>query len=74
MLKTNFYLSDGDPNNYLTYYRRATVYLALGKSKSALPDLDMVVKLKPDFTSVRSKMLCWDFIFVCFRRDYSVEM
>ncbi|GFO28329.1 Dnaj homolog subfamily c member 3-like [Plakobranchus ocellatus] len=44
---------DGDPDNYLTYYRRATVYLALGKSRSALPDLDKVVKLKPDFTAAR---------------------
>ena len=44
--------SEGDPNNYMTYYRRATVYLAMGKSKSALPDLDKVIELKPDFTAV----------------------
>uniref|UniRef100_A0AAV2JX07 DnaJ homolog subfamily C member 3 n=1 Tax=Knipowitschia caucasica TaxID=637954 RepID=A0AAV2JX07_KNICA len=44
---------DGDPKNYLAYYRRATVYLALGKSKSALPDLAKVIELKPDFTSAR---------------------
>jgi DnaJ family protein C protein 3 len=43
---------DLDPENYQTLYRRATVYLAMGKSKSALPDLDTVVKLKPDFVSV----------------------
>ena len=43
---------DGDPKNYMTYYRRATVYLAMGKSKSALPDLDKVIELKPDFTAV----------------------
>uniref|UniRef100_A0A8P4GQU6 DnaJ homolog subfamily C member 3 n=1 Tax=Dicentrarchus labrax TaxID=13489 RepID=A0A8P4GQU6_DICLA len=30
---------DGDPKNYMAYYRRATVFLAMGKSKSALPDL-----------------------------------
>uniref|UniRef100_A0A7N8XDK9 DnaJ homolog subfamily C member 3 n=1 Tax=Mastacembelus armatus TaxID=205130 RepID=A0A7N8XDK9_9TELE len=30
---------DRDPNNYMAYYRRATVFLAMGKSKSALPDL-----------------------------------
>ena len=47
-----FVSADGDPDNYLTYFRRATVYLALGKSRSALPDLDKVVKLKPDFTAV----------------------
>ncbi|XP_051565825.1 dnaJ homolog subfamily C member 3-like isoform X1 [Myxocyprinus asiaticus] len=44
---------DGDPQNYMAYYRRATVYLAMGKSKSALPDLSKVIELKPDFTSVR---------------------
>ncbi|XP_048745467.1 dnaJ homolog subfamily C member 3-like [Ostrea edulis] len=44
---------DGDPHNYLTYFRRATVFLALGKSKSALPDLTKVIELKPDFTAAR---------------------
>jgi len=41
-----------DPNNYMIFYRRATVYLAMGKSKSALPDLDVVLSLKPDFNAV----------------------
>uniref|UniRef100_A0A3P9N1J9 DnaJ homolog subfamily C member 3 n=1 Tax=Poecilia reticulata TaxID=8081 RepID=A0A3P9N1J9_POERE len=44
---------DGDPKNYIAYYRRATVFLAMGKSKSALPDLSRVIELKPDFTSAR---------------------
>jgi DnaJ family protein C protein 3 len=44
---------DGDPDNYLTYFKRATVYLALGKSRSALPDLDKVLELKPDFFAAR---------------------
>ncbi|XP_053978717.1 dnaJ homolog subfamily C member 3 [Hylaeus anthracinus] len=44
---------EGDPNNYLTYYKRGTVYLALGKAKFALLDLDKVLVLKPDFTSAR---------------------
>lgn len=44
--------SDGDPKNYMAYYSRATVFLAMGKSKSALPDLGKVIELKPDFTSV----------------------
>ena len=43
---------DGDPDNYLTYFKRATVLLALGKSKSALPDLTKVVDLRPDFLKV----------------------
>lgn len=49
------FYSDGDPNNYLTYFRRATVFLAMGKSKSALPDLTKVIELKPDFTAVSFK-------------------
>lgn len=43
----------GDPSNYLTYFKRATVYLALGQSKKALPDLSKVVELKPDFHQAR---------------------
>ncbi|KAF4091479.1 hypothetical protein AMELA_G00037410 [Ameiurus melas] len=43
---------DGDLKNYLAYYRRSTVYLATGKSKSTLADLCKVIDLKPDFTSV----------------------
>ncbi|XP_053295355.1 dnaJ homolog subfamily C member 3a [Pleuronectes platessa] len=44
---------DGDSKNYMAFYRRATVFLAMGKSKSALPDLSRVIELKPDFTSAR---------------------
>uniref|UniRef100_A0A3Q3FX04 DnaJ homolog subfamily C member 3 n=1 Tax=Labrus bergylta TaxID=56723 RepID=A0A3Q3FX04_9LABR len=44
---------DGDSNNYMAFYRRATVFLAMGKSRSALPDLSKVIELKPDFTSAR---------------------
>ncbi|CAK9811032.1 DnaJ homolog subfamily C member 3 [Anthophora plagiata] len=44
---------EGDPNNYLTYYKRSTVYLALGKAKFTILDLDKVLELKPDFTSAR---------------------
>uniref|UniRef100_A0A671E2K9 DnaJ homolog subfamily C member 3 n=1 Tax=Rhinolophus ferrumequinum TaxID=59479 RepID=A0A671E2K9_RHIFE len=44
---------DGDPDNYVAYYRRATVFLAMGKSKAALPDLTKVIELKMDFTAAR---------------------
>ncbi|CAF0987450.1 unnamed protein product [Adineta ricciae] len=44
---------EADPKNYLSYFRRATVYLAMGKSKSALPDLTKVIELKPDFIAAR---------------------
>ncbi|XP_069499378.1 dnaJ homolog subfamily C member 3-like [Ambystoma mexicanum] len=44
---------EGDPNNYLTYYKRAAVYLAMGKFKAALPDLSKAIELKPDFLAAR---------------------
>ncbi|XP_048350956.1 dnaJ homolog subfamily C member 3 isoform X2 [Sphaerodactylus townsendi] len=44
---------EGDPDNYFAYYRRATVYLAMGKSKAAIRDLSKVVELKQDFTMAR---------------------
>lgn len=47
-----FSFLDGDPDNYIAYYRRATVFLAMGKSKAALPDLSKVIELKMDFTAV----------------------
>ncbi|XP_015111996.1 dnaJ homolog subfamily C member 3 [Diachasma alloeum] len=43
----------GDPNNYLTYYKRGAVFLALSKSKQALQDFDKVLQLKSDFTAAR---------------------
>ena len=46
-------LLESDPKNYIAYFRRATVYLAMGKAKAALPDLSKVIALKPDFTAVR---------------------
>ncbi|XP_013148655.1 PREDICTED: dnaJ homolog subfamily C member 3 [Papilio polytes] len=44
---------EGDPNNYLTYFKRGTVYYALGKAKFALQDFTKVLELKPDFTAAR---------------------
>lgn len=46
-------LLEGDPSNYMTYFRRGTVYLALGKSKNALADFDQVLNKKPQFTPAR---------------------
>jgi DnaJ family protein C protein 3 len=42
---------EGDPDNYQTYYKRALVFMALGKYSQALKDLDRVIELKHDFTS-----------------------
>ncbi|XP_045514469.1 dnaJ homolog subfamily C member 3 [Pieris brassicae] len=44
---------EGDPHNYLTYFKRGTVYYALGKAKFALQDFSKVLDLKPDFTTAR---------------------
>ena len=37
----------------MAYFRRAAVYLGMGKLKAALPDLSKVIELKPDFTAAR---------------------
>lgn len=80
MLKnTNLFvlpLTEGDSKNYLTYYKRAAVFLAMGKSKSALPDLTRAIQLKPDFLAVSTtcnlNFSCCDYLhqavglFVCF--------
>lgn len=44
---------DGDPSNYLTFFKRATVFLALGRHQHALSDFETVIKLKPDFTHAK---------------------
>lgn len=51
------YFVEGDPLNYLSYFKRATVYLAIGRAKSALPDLDKVIELKPDFKQVTTAIV-----------------
>ena len=43
---------DGDPGNYLSYFKRAAVYLAMGKMKSAIPDLGEAIRLNPNFNTV----------------------
>merc|ERR1711988_498285 len=44
---------DADPANYMSYYKRATVFLAMSRSRPALSDLDTVLKKKPDFLKAR---------------------
>jgi len=44
-----------DPKNYQALYRRATVYLALGQTKKALPDLNSVLKIRTDFDKARTQ-------------------
>ncbi|KAM3173567.1 hypothetical protein ACTXT7_012268 [Hymenolepis weldensis] len=40
---------DIEPDNYMARYRRATAYIAMGKHKSALPDLEKTLSLNPGF-------------------------
>lgn len=56
-MRSSSSLSELDPSNYLTYFKRAAVYLALGQTKKALPDLGRTVELKPDFYQVQSLIL-----------------
>ncbi|KAJ3201507.1 hypothetical protein HK099_002217, partial [Clydaea vesicula] len=37
-----------EPKNYLSYFKRATVYLSIGKSSEAINDFSKVLELKPD--------------------------
>lgn len=53
MLTLYFLFAEGDPTNYLTFFKRGTVYLALGKAKFAINDFSQVLVLKPDFTAAR---------------------
>ncbi|EAT48083.1 AAEL000807-PA [Aedes aegypti] len=46
---------EGDPNNYLTYFKRGTVYFALGKAKFAINDFSRVLELKPDLVAARAQ-------------------
>lgn len=49
------FLPEGDPTNYLTFFRRGTVYFALGKARNALVDFSKALELKPDFVAARSQ-------------------
>lgn len=46
---------EGDAKNYLAFYQRATVFLALGRHRQALSDFDTVIRLKPDFHHAKSE-------------------
>lgn len=41
-----------DPENYLTYFKRATAYLSLGRNNAAADDFSTILNLKPDFDQV----------------------
>ena len=65
------HFTDADPNNYMSYYKRATVFLALSRSRPALADLDKVIQLKSDFQAVsvhKSYFIQFNFhVQICFK-------
>lgn len=46
---------NNDPANYLTYFKRATVFLALNRPKAALEDLSKALELNQNFISALSQ-------------------
>ena len=40
---------DLEPSSYVNYYKRATAYLSLGRSSSALDDFERILQLNPAF-------------------------
>lgn len=56
-----------DPSNYLTFFKRATTYLSLGRVNQATDDFNTVLTLKPGFegahvqlAKIRTKVGDWD--------------
>ncbi|KAI1090489.1 DnaJ domain-containing protein [Rostrohypoxylon terebratum] len=56
-----------DPNDALTFFKRATTYLSLGRTSQATSDFNQVLKLRPDFEGahlqlgkLKAKSADWD--------------
>lgn len=56
-----------DPTNYLTFFKRATTYLSLGRANQATEDFNKVLTLKPGFegahlqlAKIKSKIADWE--------------
>eukprot|EP00037_Helgoeca_nana_P032793 m.415383 g.415383 ORF g.415383 m.415383 type:complete len:493 (-) comp29612_c0_seq1:146-1624(-) len=47
---------EADPKGYMNFYKRATVYLATGRSRLAAKDLEMVLENKPTFDQAASRL------------------
>lgn len=65
-----------DPQNYLTYFKRATTYLSLGRTTHAIQDFDKVLAIKPGFhgalqqrARIKAKGGEWD----AARKDYKTH-
>ena len=66
-----------DPQNYLTYFKRATTYLSLGRTAQATQDFDKVLDIKPGFegalqqrAKIKAKSGDWEGA----RKDYSARI
>jgi DnaJ family protein C protein 3 len=44
-----------DAKNYQAFYKRATAYLALGRTKQAVKDLNVVLNFDPAFSQARKR-------------------
>lgn len=63
------------PKEYMNFMRRATVYLALGRTRQAIKDYDAVLDLKADFAQARLKradLLLKQGEFAAARADYTI--
>jgi DnaJ family protein C protein 3 len=56
-----------DPSNYLTFFKRATTYLSLGRTSQATDDFNKVLALKPGFEGahlqlgkIRARIADWE--------------
>lgn len=65
-----------DPQNYLTYFKRATTYLSLGRTLQATQDFDKVLEIKPGFegalqqrAKIKAKAGEWE----AARKDYLAQ-
>jgi DnaJ family protein C protein 3 len=47
---------DADPKGYMNFYRRATVYLATGRTRQAEGDLSKVLDIRPDMKEARKTL------------------
>ncbi|KAJ1978614.1 hypothetical protein H4R34_003138 [Dimargaris verticillata] len=66
---------DVDSQGYLTYFKRATVYLTMGRSAAALNDLSEALRLKPTFEPAlvqRTTLLLRQGAFTTAREDLAV--
>jgi DnaJ family protein C protein 3 len=61
-----------DPSDYLSYYKRATAFLSLGRTNSAIDDFTTLLELRPGFDRAllqRAKLYAGDGDFTLAKQD-----